>query len=42
VFLPLSVKAVSFSGGWLLYSSCAFDCVWIITGEAGIAHELLD
>jgi hypothetical protein len=42
VFLPLSVKAVAFSGGWLLYLSCAFDCVWIIVGEAGIALESPD
>jgi hypothetical protein len=42
VFLPLSVKAVAFSGGWLLCSSCDFDCVWIIACEVSIVHESSD
>jgi hypothetical protein len=42
VFLPLSVKPVAFSGGWLLYLSCAFDCVRIIAGETDIALESPD
>jgi hypothetical protein len=42
VFLPLSVKAVAFFGGWLLCLSCAFDYVWIIASEAGITLESSD
>jgi hypothetical protein len=42
VFFPLSVKAVAFSGGRLLCSNCAFDCVWIVAGEAGVALESPD